>query len=965
MAPEATVQNGTSANPDQLAIIKHTEGPLLVIAGPGSGKTFTLVERVIHLVTEKSVKPENLFVATFTEKAAKELMTRISNRLLEKGIKFNINEMYLGTIHSICLRILEENREFTRLKRNYTLMDQFDQQYFIYQHMREYDALTEIDWIPGLRQPQSRWKRSQNLIRWINKISEEAIDPGRLKKDPNQGVRAVAAAYDLYQRQLEEENALDFSTIQLETLHLLENHPAVLEKLSQTIHYIMIDEYQDTNTVQEAIILKLAGAQKNVCVVGDDDQGLYRFRGATIRNILEFPANFPPGVCATKKLVTNYRSHPDIINFYNEWMNRLIWSDGKKNFRYSKTIEPCKAKFPKIASAFRVSGQAGQDNWHDEVLAFLQHLKANLLTDWNQVAFLFRSVRGEKAVDLAAFLEKSGIPVYSPRSNVFFERTEVRLMIGALLFLFPQYGKLRQWEDGAHLEIWEYFDACLLLFANQLRKPENKDLAQWCKLRAKEHLSLTQNADYGFSGLFYQLLQFDLFASYLQEQDYRIIIDERPARNLANFSQLLVKFEYLHHVTVLSSRYLEKNIIDLFNQFFRYLKEGGMNEYEDEAEYAPRGCVSFLTIHQSKGLEFPVVIVGSLENTPRKQYDELDVILQGKYYRKPPFEPIERTKEFDFWRLYYTAFSRAQNFLVLTCQEKVSAGQHQRKVPSAYFEQLYRALPTWRSIKLDRDVVTLAQIKDVNLKQEYSFTSHIILYETCARQYRFYKDLAFSPVRQGPILFGTLVHQTIEDIHKAVLREETSKINPQQIEEWFHSNYQNLSKKERVYLSEPVRNTALDQVLRYAERNRGEWPNIREAEVQVALVKDRYILTGTIDLIKGTADTVEIIDFKSEHKPDLVNERTKIDRYKRQLEIYAHVVEERLGLNVSKMHLYYTAEKDSNPMLTFNKDDQKICETIAVVDQTVERIEKKDFALRHVTGKQCEDCDIRHFCKAH
>lgn len=904
-----------------------------------------------------------MFVATFTEKAAKELMTRISNRLLEKGIKFNINEMYLGTIHSICLRILEDYREYTRLKRNYTLMDQFDQQYFIYQHMSEYNALPDLEHIPGIKQPQSRWDRSQNLIRWINKISEEAIDPARLKKDSAPSIKAVAAAYELYQRQLAEENALDFSTIQLETLHLLESHPAALQKLSQTIQYIMIDEYQDTNTVQEAIILKLAGSQGNVCVVGDDDQGLYRFRGATIRNILEFPANFAPGVCATKKLVTNYRSHPDIINYYNNWMSLLPWTDGTKNFRYAKTIKPSDAVFPKTQSVFRVSGQVGQDNWHEEVLAFLQHLKTNLLTDWNQVAFLFRSVRGEKAVELATFLETKGIPVYSPRSNVFFERDEVRLMIGALLFLFPQYGKLRQWDASINLEIWNYYDDCLRLFADQLRKPANKELFLWCRQRATAHLKLTQNTDYGFSGLFYQLLRFDLFARYLEEQDCQTIIDERPVRNLANFSQLLVKFEYLHHISVLSSRYLDKNITDLFNQFFRYLKDGGMNEYEDEAEYAPRGCVSFLTIHQSKGLEFPVVMVGSLEKTPRKQYDDLDEILQTKYYRKPPFEPIERTKEFDFWRLYYTAFSRAQNFLVLTCQEKVAAGRGQRNVPSKCFEQIYRPLPAWRSLKLTRGAVTLAHIKDVNLKQEYSFTSHIILYETCARQYRFYKELAFSPVRQGPILFGTLVHQTIEDIHKAVLREETEKVNSQQIEDWFHSNYQNLSKKERVYLSEPVRNVALDHVLRYAERNSGEWPNIREAEVQVALVKDRYILSGTIDLIKGAADTVEIIDFKSERKPDLVSEKTKIDRYKRQLEIYAHVVEERMGLNVSKMHLYYTGEKDSNPVLTFSKDAQTIGETIKVIDQTVERIEQKDFSVRHETGKQCEDCDIRHYCK--
>lgn len=123
----------SKANPQQLEAILATDGPVLIIAGPGSGKTFTLVERIVYLITHKGVAPESLFVVTFTDKAARELTTRISNRLSELGIKFNLNEMYLGTFHSICLRILEDYREFTRHKRSFTLFDQFDQQYFLYE----------------------------------------------------------------------------------------------------------------------------------------------------------------------------------------------------------------------------------------------------------------------------------------------------------------------------------------------------------------------------------------------------------------------------------------------------------------------------------------------------------------------------------------------------------------------------------------------------------------------------------------------------------------------------------------------------------------------------------------------------------------------------------------------------------------------------------------------------------------
>ena len=165
----------SSANRYQREAIETTDGPLLIIAGPGSGKTFTLVERVVYLITQKRVAPENLLVVTFTDKAAQELTTRISNRLTELDIRFNLNEMYLGTFHSICLRWLEEYREFTRLKRNFTMMDQFDQQYFLYQRMREYEAMPGIHYIWRRRRSQ-RLAPSEPLLQRINTVSEEALD---------------------------------------------------------------------------------------------------------------------------------------------------------------------------------------------------------------------------------------------------------------------------------------------------------------------------------------------------------------------------------------------------------------------------------------------------------------------------------------------------------------------------------------------------------------------------------------------------------------------------------------------------------------------------------------------------------------------------------------------------------------------------------------------------------------------
>jgi DNA helicase-2/ATP-dependent DNA helicase PcrA len=184
----------SKANAQQLEAIRSTQGPVLIIAGPGSGKTFTLVERIVSLIQDEAVAPESLFVVTFTDKAARELTTRISNRLSELNIEFNLNAMYLGTFHSICLRILEDFREFTRLKRSFTLFDQFDQQYFLYQRISDFRSIPDANLVMGDDQ-SGRWGQSEELLKWLNKVSEEALDPVVLERAPDIEIRALAACF--------------------------------------------------------------------------------------------------------------------------------------------------------------------------------------------------------------------------------------------------------------------------------------------------------------------------------------------------------------------------------------------------------------------------------------------------------------------------------------------------------------------------------------------------------------------------------------------------------------------------------------------------------------------------------------------------------------------------------------------------------------------------------------------------
>ena len=561
-------------------------------------------------------------------------------------------------------------------------------------------------------------------------------------------------------------------------------------------------------------------------------------------------------------------------------------------------------------------------------------------------------------------LERHGIPVYSPRSDQFFDRTEIRLMVGALIGLFPQLDKGTAGCRNEKLEIWDYYwdyydEHCSRELYVEFRKPENLPLLEWFRKRREKHRDLTKPTDYAFSGLFYELLQFPLFSQYLGDLTQGGIFDSRPARNLAIFSHLLSKYEYMQRINVLTPNNLERELQRLFNRFIIFLKQGGIDEYEDESEYAPSGCVSFMTIHQSKGLEFPVVIVGSMEAEPFERLTALDELLQQEYCRKPPFEPMERTPNYDFWRLFYTAFSRAQNLLLLTCQEKTWG----RGAPSSYLKPVYNRVAPWRDRAFQPERLTLETIKSVDLRNEYSFTSHITVFENCARQYKFYRDLDFSPVRRNPILFGMVVHQTIEDIHKAVLRGEEHIIIDRQISDWFHANYTHLSHQERLYLSAGAQESALQHVLRYAHREQHTWDRLRETEVEVSLVEDSYLLTGKVDLIRGEGNTVEIVDFKTQRKPNL-NWGEEIDRYRRQLEVYPHIIEGRTRHQISKLHLYYTGEENGSPYVSFDWNSDSIDQTMEAFDRIVERIENKDFEIASRPEPLCRNCDFKSYCDA-
>ncbi len=204
------------ANESQIEAIKTTEGTLLIIAGPGTGKTFTLVQRAIYLIQEKGVAPEQIMIATFIDKAAKELITRISNALLERNIKANINEMYVGTFHSICMRFLKEHLEYITLKKNYRILDAFDQNYMVEENMYHFNNINNIDLIQPVKGVV--WKKAEIICEYVNKLQEEFVTAEQLLESQDETYQVLGYMMEKYEKLLKDQNYIDFTRIQTEVL---------------------------------------------------------------------------------------------------------------------------------------------------------------------------------------------------------------------------------------------------------------------------------------------------------------------------------------------------------------------------------------------------------------------------------------------------------------------------------------------------------------------------------------------------------------------------------------------------------------------------------------------------------------------------------------------------------------------------------------------------------------------------
>ena len=448
----------SNLNENQKSVVGSTDGPLLVIAGPGSGKTFSIVLRTLNLLLLKKAEPKEIVLCTFTEKAAFEMRDRITSVARKLHYEDDLSELTVSTIHGLCNKIITQNRHRTRLGFNHEILDDLTQLLFIFEHFDEIIGQSENDLF--LKRWKTRWRVIKEARGYFNKITEELVECNKLLESKEPFLTAIGLAYKNYARLLTENSRVDFAHLQLHAYEFLEKRQWNIDVPS--FRYVLVDEYQDTNYIQEQLLLNLVDDEdNNLCVVGDEDQSLYRFRGATVRNIFDFPEKFSN--CTTLRLTTNYRSHRAIIERYDNWMASADWSNTMgRSSRFDKTIvadqNRTHSDYPSVINIFGSTPVDEASKFAD----FVQFLKTSeTISDYSQIALLLHSVREKHSGPYLTALKAKGIPTFCPRSRGFFELPEIRYMVACFAILFGWYGEKRGQVSGSIFKLANYVDEAL------------------------------------------------------------------------------------------------------------------------------------------------------------------------------------------------------------------------------------------------------------------------------------------------------------------------------------------------------------------------------------------------------------------------------------------------------------------------------------------------------------------------
>jgi len=630
-------------NPQQRQAVLHTEGPLLVLAGAGSGKTRVLTYRVAHLVEDLGVSPENILAITFTNKAAREMKERIHNLIGEKS-----HDIWISTFHSTCVRILRREIDKIGFTRNFVIYDAEDQLALIR------DCIKELDL-------SEKYYNAKDMRSKIGQLKDQIISPGEYKSESRGQFREerIADLYELYQNRLTKNNALDFDDLINRTLELFYLRPDVLDYYSFRFQYIHVDEYQDTNHAQYMLVKLLSAKHQNLCVVGDDDQSIYGWRGADIRNILDFERDFPNA--RVIKLEENYRSTQMILDAAN---SIILNNSGRKE----KRLWTQKNRGEKIA-VYKLADE------HREADMICQHIHGHIVKDDKSpgdFAILYRTNAQSRVIEDA--LMRYGIPYRMYGGLRFYDRKEIKDIIAYL----------RVVANPAD-------DISIKRIINVPRRGIGS-----VTLGNLEEISIRED-----ESIFSVILDLDDYGEITTRIRKKIKAFGDVISNLIAMKEIMPLTEFIealldhtgYEKALKEERTLEaesrleniKEFISAARDFQRDNEGAGLVEFLENIALVTdldsmgegQPAVSMMTMHSAKGLEFPIVFITGMEEYLFPHSRSMDSEQEMEEERRLCYVGITRAKE----RLYLS-FAAQRNIF----------GSYNRNAPSRFLNEITQDL---------------------------------------------------------------------------------------------------------------------------------------------------------------------------------------------------------------------------------------------------------------------------------
>lgn len=938
-------------NNEQLQAVNHTTGPLLVVAGAGTGKTEVLTRRIVNLCISGTAKPSEILALTFTDKAASEMQNRV-----DVAMPLSYDSIQISTFHGFCEKLLREFGVEIGLPSKFKIASTPQQWMLLRQNIFDLNLKyhrplgNPTKFIGDLLSLFSRAKDEaqtpQDYLSFASKLSLTAESPEEQEEATKQ--IELAEAYQKYQELLVQEDMLDFGDLILYSIKLLKERASVRATVQERYKFIMVDEYQDTNFAQNELVSLIAAKNQNICVVGDDDQSIYKFRGAAVSNILGFEKQYPGA--ATVVLSKNYRSKQEIIDL----AYKVIQNNNPDRLEHKNGINKHLTAQNGSGGVVELLYQSDAEAEAEAVALKIEELINEKEYNFADIAILART---NASLDLfAATLRAHDLAFALVSARGLYNQPEVQDAIAYLKFLTDPYDSISLFRVLS-LPIFNLKATDLLAYSHYA-KLKNKTIFEILSqvdipgVSAEGRDSITQFLELTASHMTAALIKSPWWVAYLfySETGYvKSLLTPESAENTRKINNINIFLKRIKEYETEEPTARAKDFIT----YLEFLIEAGENPAQAQIEDAD--VIKLTTTHSAKGLEFSVVFLVNLVNEkfPAKNRGETLPLPAGLIKEELPEGDFHIQEE---RRLFYVGLTRAKQELYLTYANKYSAKKEAK--PSRFLVELYgdnlpKDLPPAKLNTFDLHHATTtptATFDFVSHIKNLSF-SHIDTFEQCPLKfkYRFVYNIPTPP--EAALTIGNTVHNALRDYYE--LWQAGSKGDLTKL----------LTCLEERWVSEGFDSPAHEA---QAKKEATEWltnlydQDISRAQTAPAYIEKSFLLKIGDMPIKGTIDRVdqlgegqfEIIDYKTGEAKEL-----KDVAKNKQLELYALAFNEVFGHLPEKLSLYFI--KDGQKV-TVKKTAADLERTRRELVDVVERIKQSDFAP--TKNFLCSYCAFKPLC---